>query len=106
MNDTNYEHGAFAVIFMILILGICGLFVNISTSVIIFSALLPLAFFLGREHAQYEYKLVRERKLNSVNELSAFEGFAIWNWNLDSLLDFIFPLVANSFIAAILIFSI
>lgn len=104
MNNTNYEHGAFAVIFMILILGFCLIFVNINTPVIIFSALLPLAFFLGREHAQYEYKIVRERNLISVNELTAFEGFAFWNWNKDSLLDFIFPVVANTALAATLIY--
>ena len=47
------------------------------------------AFFLGREHAQYQILL-------GYNFKTTFQAFNVLSWSLDAKLDLIFPTVAVS----------
>lgn len=88
INRTNWEHGllslaTFAVIFSI-------------TSMPLVAWIAPIAFFLGREHAQREYKL------GGPGTLVGYEAFDFINWTLDEKLDLAFPIVFSS-IACLLV---
>ena len=78
-NRTNWEHGllslaAYAVLFSIF-------------SNPIIAATAPIAFFLGREHAQFEYKI------GDPSKLVGYEAFDFRKWSLDAKLDLIFPVI-------------
>jgi len=45
------------------------------------------AFFIGREHAQREYAI------GNPSTLMPWEGFDLWRWSLDALLDALLPIV-------------
>ncbi len=88
MNFTNFEH----VLYALAMLAIIGLLTKNWWAGAAFGA----AFFIGREHAQREYKIGQPGKLNP------WEGFDIWRWSLDAQLDLILP-IAAVLIAAYLI---
>lgn len=46
------------------------------------------AFFIGREHAQREYKI------GDPSKLMPWEGFDVWRWSLDAQLDLALPVLA------------
>lgn len=50
----------------------------------------PITFYLGREHAQREYKL------GGPANLKGYEAFDFWNWKKDPLLDLIMPIIFSS----------
>ena len=54
------------------------------------------AFFIGREHAQREYKI------GDPSQLAAWEGFDIWRWSLDAQLDLLVPVLVVLIAAYIL----
>jgi hypothetical protein len=83
MNQTNFEHAGYA-----LLMQFC---IGILTGNWWAGAAFGAAFFLGREHAQFEKKLACG---GAVTSLNPFAGFAIWKWSLDSKLDFLFPVIA------------
>lgn len=66
-------------------------------------ALGAVMFYLGREHAQHEYKIAGYlRTGRSVKDLKPWEGFDIFNWGVDSTLDWVAPLVVTVTLALIL----
>ena len=93
MNRTNLEHAAFALLIQLpfLLLGHawCGAFV-------------ASAFFLAREHAQYEKKLTHG---GHVNDLSPLAGFAfLWRGSLDAKMDFYLSALSVFFVATLYAF--
>ena len=80
MNRTNYEHTAIA----LMIMGLIGF----TTGAWFWAAMIPIAIFVSREHAQYE------RKRKDAGEHNLLASFAAWRWGLDSTLDWLFPTVA------------
>lgn len=59
-----------------------------------FGAFFVTALFLGREHAQREYKL------GDPSQLIGHEALDFWNWSLDAQLDLLVPAVAVFIVAA------
>lgn len=85
MNKSNIEHA------------IAGLFLQVIIWLATDSLWLGFVFvtglFLGREHAQFEYKL------GNPSKLKGYEAFAFWKWSLDSKLDFILPVLVTLLVA-------
>lgn len=50
-----------------------------------FGAFFVTALFLGREHAQREYKL------GDPSQLVGYEALDLWRWSVDAQLDFLLP---------------
>jgi hypothetical protein len=87
MNRTNFEHAGYALLMMLPI----GLLTGNWWAGAAFGA----AFFLGREHAQQEYKLGTVGK-------SPWPAFDVRKWSLDKRLDLLFPVVAVAVVAGVL----
>ena len=79
MNQTNFEHAGYAALMQLVIGLIFGDWFA--------GACFGIAFFLGREHAQYQDKLGYTFK-------TTFQAFQVWKWSLDSQLDLLFPTIA------------
>jgi len=88
MNITHLEH----VVYALMMLAAIGLLARNWWAGAAFGA----AFFIGREHAQ------REFEIGNPSTLEPWEGFDLWNWSLDALLDMILP-IAVLLVAAWLI---
>lgn len=90
MNETNFEHA------------ICALLLQMAIGLLTgnwwIGAAAGAFFFLGREHAQFERKLVAAG--GSVLALNPLAGFQVWKWSLDAQLDLVFPVVATLAVAA------
>lgn len=80
MNQTNFEHAAYAVLMQVVIGAASGNWWA--------GAAFGIAFFIGREHAQREYHI------GDPSKLAPWSAFDIWRWSLDSKLDLLFPVVA------------
>ena len=78
MNRTNFEHAGYALLMQLGIWVISGSWLA--------GACFGIAFFLGREHAQFQNKY-------GANE---FASFNFTKWSLDAKLDLLFPVVAVS----------
>ena len=93
MNQTNFEHAGFALMMQSVFL-LLGVFVFHEVTVLAWvGATFASAFFLGREHAQREYKL------GDPSKLMGHEAFDIWRWKLDAQLDLLFPVLATVVVA-------
>ena len=98
MNKTNFEHAGFALMMQSVFL-LLGVFVfDAVTTLAWIGAAFASAFFLGREHAQREYKL------GDPSKLMGHEAFDIWRWKLDAVLDLVFPVVASVAVALVVQF--
>jgi hypothetical protein len=86
VNRTNFEHAFFAALMQIVIGLVFGNWFA--------GACFGIAFFLGREHAQYQDTIGYTIK-------SSFQAFAFWKWKLDAQLDLLFPIIACSVIYGI-----
>ena len=86
MNRTNFEHAGYALL-MQLPFGLFGYWWA--------GAAFGAAFFLGREHAQQEYKLGTVWK-------NPFPAFDLRKWSLDAKLDLLFPVVAVLIVAGVM----
>jgi hypothetical protein len=60
------------------------------------------AFFLGREHAQRQYKLAGWTKGTSIKDLNSWEGFDFFLWKRDALLDLFAPVLVVVGVALLL----
>ena len=78
VNRTNFEHAFFASLMQIAIGLVFGNWFA--------GACFGIAFFLGREHAQYQDTIGYTIK-------SSFQAFAVWKWKLDSQLDLLLPTI-------------
>jgi hypothetical protein len=88
INRTHFEHLIVALFLMAVI---------VITSGDWFAGMLaPVFGFWFREHAQHT------RKIRDKGDTSLLNTVKMWNWSVDSLLDFIFPLVGN--VAAYLVY--
>lgn len=65
-------------------------------------AMLGVGFFLGREHSQAEYRSIEKfyggKRANMPND---FVGFMPRAWDLDSVLDLVFPIIAVSVVCVV-----
>lgn len=87
MNRSNFEHAAWALLFQGLTVLVVGSWLA--------GALVAVAFFLGREHAQRQATIARADEV-SVKDLNPWEGFDFGNWSRDSQLDLLMPVAAVS----------
>jgi len=87
MNQTNFTHAAIATALCLIVTGLSG---NILAG-----ALFAIGVFVGREHAQREYKL------GDPSKLHGYEALDIWRWSLDAKLDLLFPVIAVSIVSVI-----
>lgn len=94
MNSTHLEHFIIALVIQALfILAFRPLKQPLGAW---FGAFFVTAVFLGREHAQREYKI------GDPSQLIGYEALDIWRWSLDAQLDFLIPSI-TVFIVAILL---
>lgn len=78
VNRTNFEHAFFAALMQIAIGLVFGNWFA--------GACFGIAFFLGREHAQYQDTIGYTIK-------TSLQAFAVWKWKLDAQLDLLFPVI-------------
>lgn len=79
MNQTNWEHAGFALLMQATIGFLTGDWFA--------GACFGFAFFLGREHAQFQDKI-------GYGYPEVFKAFDIRKWSQDSRLDLVFPTIA------------
>lgn len=96
MNRTNFEHPAYALLFMAI--------VGLLTGNWLAGAMLGIGFFLGREHAQAEYRVIQKFYEGKRANMPWYGGFEPRGWDLKSILDFVLPIVAT--MVAVVIISI
>lgn len=94
MNRTHIEH-------LIIALVIQGFFIALFYLLELqygawFGAIFVTALFLGREHAQREYKI------GDPSELKGYEALDIWRWSLDAKLDLLVPVMTSIAVALLL----
>ena len=87
MNRTNWEHLGYALVMQAAL--------GVLTGDWWLGAAVGAAWFLGREHAQSEYRYIHlnggDRYVTPrIPEIAAFDYRL---WSLDSVLDFVFPVV-------------
>lgn len=93
--QSSLVHVFFAVIFQSM--------VGFLTGDWILGALGAVMFYLGREHAQHEYKIAGYiRTGRSIKDLKPWEGFDMFNWGSDSTLDWLAPALATMLLAIML----
>lgn len=80
MNQTNFEHAAYAVLMQVV--------VGLITGDWFAGTCFAIAFFIGREHAQAQDKLGYTFK-------TTFQAFDITKWSRDAQLDLLFPVIAT-----------
>jgi hypothetical protein len=91
MNRTNFEHAIFAALMQLAI--------GFVTNNWLAGACFGIAFFLGREHAQFQHKLGYTLK-------KTFLAFDMRKWSLDAQLDLLFPTVTCLVIYGISLYTI
>lgn len=94
MNRTHIEHLVVALIIQGFFIGIFH-FLELQHGVW-FGAIFVTALFLGREHAQREYKI------GDPSKLVGYEALDVWRWSLDAKLDLIVPIMTSIAVAVVL----
>jgi hypothetical protein len=92
----NLEHSAYALLFMAII--------GLLTSNWFAGACFGSAFFVGREHAQSEYRVIQKFYEGKRANMPWYGGFEPRGWDVKSILDFVLPIVATT--VAVVIISI
>ncbi len=90
----NLEHSAYALLFMAII----GLLTNNWLA----GAMLGVGFFLGREHAQAEYRVIQKFYDGKRANMPWYGGFEPRGWDRKSVLDFVLPIAATAIVLIIL----
>jgi hypothetical protein len=90
----NLEHSAYALLFMAII--------GLLTGNWLAGACFGVAFFVGREHAQAEYRVIEHFYEGKRANAPWYGGFERRAWSLKSILDFVLPIAATA-IALIII---
>ena len=86
MNRTNFEHAGYALLMQLGIWAVSGSWFA--------GACFGAAFFLGREHAQFQSK----------SGSGDFASFNVARWSLDAQLDLLFPVVTVFTVSIISLF--
>ena len=91
MNSSNFIHAGYALLMQFIVWLITG--------DLLAGAMLGVGFFAGRAHSQAEYRSIEQfyggKRANLPNEFVAFMPRA---WDLDSVLDLVFPIIATSIV--------
>jgi hypothetical protein len=87
----NLEHPAYALLFMAIIVLLTG---NLFAG-----ACFGSAFFVGREHAQAEYRVIQKFYDGKRANMPWYGGFEPRGWDMKSMLDWILPTVITMTIA-------
>lgn len=94
MNVSNFIHAGYALLIQFVVWLITG--------DLLAGAMLGVGFFLGREHSQAEYRSIEKfyggKRANMPND---FVGFMPRAWDLDSVLDLVFPIIAVSVVCVV-----
>ena len=90
----NLEHSAYALLFMAII--------GLLTGNWLAGACFGSAFFVGREHAQAEYRVIEHFYEGKRANMPWYGGFEPRGWDRKSLMDFLLPIAATA-IALIII---
>lgn len=88
MNRTNLEHLTIALIIQGAGWLLCGGLIS--------GALLATGIFIGREHAQREYKL------GDPSLLVGYEALDVWRWTTDAQLDLLLPVAGVSAVVVVM----
>jgi hypothetical protein len=67
-------------------------------------AMLGIGFYLGREHAQAEYRVIQTYYGGKRANMPWYGGFERRAWNVKSILDFVLPIVATTIVLIIIKF--
>jgi hypothetical protein len=92
----NLEHSAYALLFMAII--------GLLTGNWFAGACFGSAFFLGREHAQAEYRVIQKFYDGKRANMPWYGGFEPRGWDMKSMLDWILPTVITMTIAILSFF--
>ena len=84
----NLEHSAYALIFMAII--------GLLTGNWLAGACVGSAFFVGREHAQAEYRVIQKFYEGKRANMPWYGGFELRGWDLKSILDFGLPIIVTT----------
>jgi len=94
MNASNFIHAGYALLMQLV--------VWLLTGDLLAGALLGAGFFAGRELSQAEYRSIEKfyggKRANLPNDFVAFMPRA---WDLDSVLDLAFPVVAVTVVCVV-----
>ena len=86
----NLEHYAYALLFMAII--------GLLTGNWFAGACFGSAFFVGREHAQAEYRVIEHFYEGKRANMPWYGGFEARGWDLKSILDFVLPIAATTIV--------
>jgi hypothetical protein len=92
----NLEHSAYALLFMAII--------GLLTGNWLAGACFGSAFFVGREHAQAEYRVIQKYYDGKRANMPWYGGFEPRGWDRKSMLDWILPTVITMTIAILSFF--
>jgi hypothetical protein len=84
----NFEHSAYALLFMAI--------VGLLTRNWFAGACFGSAFFVGREHAQAEYRVIEKFYEGKRANMPWYGGFERRAWDVKSILDFVLPIAATA----------
>jgi len=84
----NFEHSAYALLFMAII--------GLLTGNWLAGALFSSGYFLGREMAQAEYRVIQKFYEGKRANMPWYGGFEIRAWDLKSVLDFGLPIIVTT----------
>ena len=84
----NIQHSAYALLFMAI--------VGLLTGNWLAGACFGSAFFVGREHAQAEYRVIQKFYEGKRANMPWYGGFEPRGWDLKSILDFVLPIIVTT----------
>jgi hypothetical protein len=93
----NFEHSVYALLFM----AIAGLI----TGNWLAGTMLGSGFFLGREHAQAEYRAIEKFYEGKRSNMPWYGGFQSRVWDLKSILDLGLPIIVTTIALIIIKFT-
>ncbi|MEZ2742287.1 hypothetical protein ACBP93_06575 [Paenalcaligenes hominis] len=96
MNRTHLEKFIIALIIQGFFIG--GFYLLGLSYGVWFGAVFVTALFIGREHAQREYKI------GDPSQLKGYEALGVWRWSLDAKLDLLVPVAASIVVAVLFTF--
>ena len=86
MNISNFIHAGYAVLIQVIVWLLSGDWFA--------GAMLGIGFFAGREHSQAEYRSIEKFYGGKRANMPWYGGFEPRAWDLDSVLDLLFPIIA------------